>query len=340
MTLPGRGDYLEYVMGVYDEAEKVAPLTAQLAAVNATNVTLTATMENLGTVVDDLKAQLADCQASQPDPPPDPDPEPTPVAPALLGLAADDFDSQRAILEATGGQFVATRRFDAGNGLAGLKRSCPPAAAAGLSIVASVKPGQWAAAASGSYDDAMVAQCAYLAGLRDQYHLARVYLAQHHEPGTSPTVSSGESGSAADFGRMYSRFVPIALAHGVTPTYIFNGWQLGDYTEAQLGAWVPADTRRPDVVLGADHYQLKSGGAGPVAAIRKHVAQAGAWGMPYGVGEFNAVDASVLTATGDAIRADTDNLAYACLWSSRNLVFAPIGARTSAGQAIVKNWES
>lgn len=347
MTLPARGDFLAYVMDVYDHAQDAADLQTTVDDLTRTNAALldqhTADAAlhtaDLAQHAEDV-ATIARLQAiidGEPDDPPPP--PPPPVTTALIGLSSDSFDPQQKLVEATGGKLQAARRFDDGKGVAGLKVTCPPAAAKGLVLITSCKPGDWGSAASGAKDAEWKAQAAFLASLK-----VTVWGTQNHEPGKKslgdPLV--GEGGTAAEFAAMQSRCCDIYHAAGLNYCVIMNGWQFdtgraGALTDAQWDVWLPPSLRTKLDVIAADHYEIKAGGEDPTAQFLKHVARCKAWGKPWGIGEFNAYDAPMIANIGKAAKDNAATGAFACLWATRDYTFTS-GPRLAAAQAIVKGW--
>lgn len=285
MALPARGDFLAYVMDVFDEAEKVAPLESDLTAAAAEVDRLTILSNNQATVINDLtdqlaivRQQLADCQAGN-TPPPPPPPPPPPHTVTLLGAAVEGGKPEP--LETQLGLKLGLFRsyFTGSSSVASMVTRAKADIIAGRVPFMSTKlPGTWAQVAAGTYD----------AWLLDRVKaldvLGGAWLVLHHEP-------SGD-GVAADWVRMqtHARTLIDANSDNVILVGVLNGWSFLAPSSPDGESFRCSPTTGPHM-MGFDSYNLWSPSNGkawsPAATVFSPGLKIQAWGYAHPVvGEF------------------------------------------------------
>jgi hypothetical protein len=158
----------------------------------------------------------------------------------------------------------------------------------------------WAGVAAGRYDVQLRALTTRLAALK-----GKAFVTLHHEP-------TGD-GTPADYAAMMAHALPILGAPAnVSAGPIVNGfwWSNGGQgrTDAQIAQWLPSRVLKVSEVVAADTYQggttAKPGeNAGvKIANLSKWATRVGVAHL--GIGEYNGLNASSITAAGNAVLAD------------------------------------
>ncbi|MEO8704413.1 MAG: hypothetical protein ABI867_30450 [Kofleriaceae bacterium] len=209
-------------------------------------------------------------------------------------------------------------------------------AAGRMPIISFKVPGDdWAGAATGRYD----AQLHRIADALDALP-GRVFVAVHHEP--------SDNGTPAAYAAMQRHVLPILGApSNVLAGVIVNGFWWSEksqgLTDAEIAQWIPADVLALSEVVAADTYQ---GGttAKPGENAGVKIKRMSAWATRVGVsqlgiGEYNGLDASAITAAGDAVLADRRFVFASCFNSNENnrpeVNWLLTGARLDAFKATV-----
>ena len=158
----------------------------------------------------------------------------------------------------------------------------------------------WAGVGTGKYDTQLKSITDQLAALPGP-----VFVTLHHEP-----VGDG---TATDYAAMMRHALPILGAPAnVDAGPIVNGfwWSNGGQgmTDAEIAQWLPADVLAKAEVVAADTYQggtTTNPGENAAVKIRNMSAWATRVGVTrLGLGEYNGLSATDITAAGNAVLAD------------------------------------
>ncbi len=261
----------------------------------------------------------------------------TTFTPALLGLSCkdSDFPTRLAIDQSTGGRIQVRRIFfgSFNSTDAGQRANISEAKANGWAVVISFKYGiSW----KNDQDTAANSIKTYLASLAPM----KVFVTINHEPGKvghNPLVTDNPgfaSDTPEDFDRMMRHNLPIFKSAGshVFIGPIMNGWMwTGNtttspasgqgYSDAELARWMSPELRQMCDFIAADDYQggNDAASAGPDQTIR--TTRRVLWGQRmgdvrgYGIGEFNAFDATFLRNQMEYVKS-IPNYLFACCWDN------------------------
>lgn len=205
-----------------------------------------------------------------------PPPEPVPVGmPPLIGSSSKstDWNTRKAMLEATGGKLEARRLFS-GSLSWSIGAEMNECISQNTVPVISFKPGDWSNITAGGSVSSLKAIADKIVAFNRP-----CYLAFHHEPQQqSAGVFVGEGGTAQEFAAMQAYlsdyFKPKCpkMKFGV----IMNGWifsgQARGHSDAELNVWLPPSTRSRLDFIAADHYAGKNESEASVDRFKRQVA--------------------------------------------------------------------
>lgn len=217
--------------------------------------------------------------------------------PPLIGSSSrvEDWDTRKAMLEATGGQLEARRIFlqsFTDTGTVSMMQAC---LSQNLTPVISfaITGYTWAQIAAGNADAAITTAANRVKSVLGS---RLFYVTANHEPDKqADPKTQGEGGDGADYGPMMVRVATIfrSICPGAKVGPILNGWwfsaQSRGFSDAQINYWMDASARAQFDFIAADHYAALDETERAITRAQRHVAYLNRVGFAgsMGIGETN-----------------------------------------------------